>query len=434
MKRSVFLPGFLLLIVIIAVHWQISWDGDDAWFRNMELSIPFFKERYERWSSRLLIEVVYIFFLKYAGFELWRIANIIVMWLLCRLLVLLACPRDQQARGMWWMFFIALCFPLYILHTAGWGATMAFYLWPGTAFLIALLPLKWFLEEGSGWQPDWRAACAIIATLPAMAFAVNFEQGWLMFCGIWMISLMLLRHHRAARPLLVVQGSMLAAFLTFVCASPGNFLRTKFSVFVYWQDFQTVNLFDKAVLSFDNMGMFFLTHELLMLPLTAALAVFVWRRRQDAFFRCIGLLPFLLKTGAMLSARSQAYHRLLAGRPRTMQSAWETFGLPFEQIATPFTAGHASAYLPMVASLFFFCGILLALYAYEGPTRRMFCWIVLFLLGIASSCALALSPTLFASSARVFFFQYLALIGIFLSCFVTEGRTPAFLGRRKREF
>lgn len=422
MRRSILLPSVLLFLLILWFHTRLAWDGDDMWFLQQPFTFEYYSYRYMHWSSRTIVEGLHAVFLKYLGLQAWRGADAVVMWLCCRLLVWFACPKEHQSFGMWCMIPLAFLFPVYILHTAGWGASTFNYLWPGTALLVALLPLKQFSDHRSEWQPSCSQKAAMAATLPVLLIALNVEQSMMIFGAIWLFSLWQLRFHRAARWMLGLQGVLLAASAIFILRAPGNALRSSTSVFTFWQDFPATSFLDKCVLSLNNMGMFFLTHEIMMLFFTALLAWLVWQRRQDPFFRAVGLMPFLLKWGAFAYAVKTAWPKLMLLHPHEGAGAreiFDTLGLPLAHIVTPLSYMRLASYVPLFASVFFFVSILLALYVLYGPTRRAFCWISVYVLGCASAFVLAFSPTLFASSYRIFFFQYLAMMGVFLTCLDT---------------
>jgi len=401
----------LLLLLIGWAHTEMSWDGDAIWFLQMgEFSPAWAYDRYLHWSSRFMIELPYVLFLKYLGLWTWRIMDTCVMWLCCRLLVYFACPQHRQAFGMWCMLPVAGLFPLFILRTAGWSATMVNYLWPGTALLVALIPWKrlWHGEH----VPTWMQVLSFLSLLVAL----DVEQTWMIFFGLWWMAIWQMHKVPSARWLLFIQGALLFLFGAIIFLCPGNVLRKEAAIYGCWPDFLSASLLDKMVLSLNNMGRFFLSHELLMLLFTAVLAVMVVQRCHGMLERIVGCLPFALKMGTMLFALHRSWGILWERKPQTMFDFFELFGLPQRQIVTPLTASHVSAYLPMGESLLFFVSIGLAIYLIFGHTRKSCRVVFLYLLGCASSFSLALSPTLFASSYRIFFFQYLALIVILLVC------------------
>lgn len=406
-KESTIVPGLILLLLVAYAHSQMSWDGDASWFRKMDLSVSWAVTRYLYWSSRILLDALCVAFLTIFGITAWHVADACVMWLCCRLLVELACPRDRQAFGMWCMIPIVLLFPLGILHTAGWPATLFNYLWPGTALLAALIPVKWIWEGRH--VPSWLA----VSSLFPLALALNSEQSWLLFSGIWLFAVWF-QFRQWPRKLLFAQGIMIVAAAAFIAFCPGNERRIIGSIYGCWPDFGTTSLLDKIVLGINNMGSFFLTQELFLLLFTAVLAWKVWRKYDDLFFHMIGILPLALKWGTVAYLAYRAWDRLRAAHAWTMDALLGTIALSPQHIVTPLSADRFSAYLPLAASLLFFVSIALALYVLYGHTKTSFCMVGLYLLGCGSSLLPALSPTLFASSTRIFFFQYLVDILILL--------------------
>ena len=384
-KQQTFLPGILLIFVIAAFHMQMTWDGDDLWYMGRNRSFDWLAYRYAHWSSRLLIDTAILLFVKTFGLMAWRIVDTCVAWLCCRLLVYFACPSEHQGFGMWCMLGSLFLFPLSILHTAGWGATMINYLWPGTALLVALLPLRRYAIGRS--IPPWLVAISLLA----LAFALDAEQAWLIFLMLWILFIAICKE-RSIRRLLLVQGIMVmvAAACIFLC--PGNAFRYEIAVYGCWPDFATVSLLDKGVLAFCNMGVFFLVQDRLLILLTLALAFVIWKVRHDAFLRVVGFLPLVCKIGVMIWGR----------------------GWGQQQIVTPLTFDQIAAYVPLVVSVLFFVSLALGIWILFGQGCQAACLLWLFLAGCASSLSLALSPTLFASAGRIFFFQYLVFFIILL--------------------
>lgn len=416
LKKSTIPPGIILLLLVAYAHSQMGWDGDASWFQKMDLSVSWAVTRYLYWSSRILLDALCVAFLTTFGITAWYVADTCVMWLCCRLLVYIACPRDRQSFGMWCMILIVLLFPLGILHTAGWPATLFNYLWPGTALLVALVPVQRIWEERR-----ISSALAGFSLLP-LALALNSEQSWILFSGIWLLAI-LFRIRQWPRKLLFTQGIMIVASAAFIAFCPGNEKRIIGSIYGCWPDFGTTSLLDKIVLGINNMGSFFLTQELFLLLFTAVLAWKACREQDDLFFRAVGILPFVLKWGTVAYLAYGAWDRLRTAHAWTMDVLLGMIALPPQHIVTPLSADRLSAYLPLAASLLFFVSIALALYVFYGHTKASFCILALYLMGCASSLLPAFSPTLFASSTRIFFFQYLVdiLILLHMMCMQRSG-------------
>lgn len=428
-KESSVLPGLILFCGLLAAHFFMHFSGDDIAFGKVDLSVEWLMKRYGTWSSRLFIESVLVTLASWPVI-VWRVLDTCVMWLFYRMIVYYVVPKEQLRFGMWAMLGIAILFPIKMLNTAGWCATTLNYLWPTTAALVAMIPWKY------AWEGKPIPTKVLVGSTFLLVFGLDFELV-LMFCAPLFVLLFLRRKsERAYRALFVSHGVvMLACFLrTALC--PGNKARYFKEIQHWWPDYASTSLPYKLLLSLENMGTMFLFRDVMLLFLLILVAWLVWHRNENRWLRTISLIPVGIKAGALLW-RVKVTLGMLAMLPqetafhmdfRGLKAAWHE--LPRENHAwalhmeaaeipsylLPSAQGDWMPYALIAASVLFFACLAVSLYAIYGWKRESVAMVGLYLLGCGTSFSMAFSPTLFASSTRIFFLNYLALMLIFLHC------------------
>jgi len=162
-----------------------------------------------------------------------------------------------------------------------------------------------------------------------------------------------------------------------------------------------------------NMSVFFLSIDILLLFLTAVMAWLVWRSKSSLVGKFIALIPFAIKL-CFMSWRFKDYWMGITNRGHYWTVAAQQ--KPFQYAIWGPNMLHLRSCLYLAGGIIFFIAFAYVLYKIYGKTRKSLCLIGLYLTGCATSYAMAFSPTLFASSTRIFFVNYVAFMGIMLVC------------------
>ena len=78
-------PFLILIMIYTFLSFFMEKSGDDVWFaivnENKNL-FTFITERYNTWSSRVIIETILVIFAKYLPVSVWKISNLGIFYLL----------------------------------------------------------------------------------------------------------------------------------------------------------------------------------------------------------------------------------------------------------------------------------------------------------------------------------------------------------------
>ncbi len=246
----------MMLAVLLAVHAGIQPDfGDDTVYRDILRNRSlwdFLKERYQIWSSRVLIEAVMIPLSTWNVWT-WRIADslmaVVFVWITTDLFGI---SVDKWKTRI--IFFLMLwMIPVAVWSNAGWITTTVNYLWAMTLGLVAMRPLKhWFQgEKCVRWE---YVVCPL-----CLLYAGNMEQmaaillGAYVVCGGWM-----LYRRKKTEPFYFVQLLLIIISLLFILTAPGNALRSEQEAAHYLPYFGELNVLEKVWMGFLETGHYYL--------------------------------------------------------------------------------------------------------------------------------------------------------------------------------
>ncbi|MFR5190740.1 MAG: DUF6056 family protein [Clostridia bacterium] len=151
MYHSPNFPFFLFLLLLIILHVKILHvNGDDIYFSNIlqetnQGLFGYLQMRYTTWTSRILIEGIMVFLLKYQLF-IWRILNIGMFLLLAKSISKITNSQNHR------MLNYAICggillIPMTVFNETGWVATTMNYLWVIALGTYAISTVKDAIEE-----------------------------------------------------------------------------------------------------------------------------------------------------------------------------------------------------------------------------------------------------------------------------------------------
>lgn len=276
-------------LVIVAWHTQMGLNLDSTWF-SIQLDeksyLEFLTERYQGWSSRLLIEMGLLFFTNHM--ILWRILDVII-WVFLLYGVTKLINDNYSARFAMVICLFFSCYLLKDMNSAGWTATINNYLWP-LAFLVGfLLALKKVvLEQEIKWQ-------AGIAGVVSIFFSCNHEQAAAAALGSAICALiyMVWKKVRISKWMWVYLAAILAN-LVFILTCPGNVVRKEIEISAYFKDFEELTLWNKLDMGITpvcNYSVF--RNNAIFLIFLALLCIAVWKMQVAAWKRFLALMPLI---------------------------------------------------------------------------------------------------------------------------------------------
>lgn len=356
----------VFFLILLAVHIFIEADfGDDVHYAGewgKEPLSTFLKNRYDWWSSRVVIEAT-MMPLAAAPVWVWKLLDIAMLLLLVyNAADLFAAGQAHAQKGVQaasgkmqaQLFFFAglWMIPLLSINGAGWITTTTNYLWALALGLVALRPLKHCLcrEKCAAWE--W-LACPL-CTL----YAANMEQMGAILCGAYLVcgAFLLIRDRRAllfyaqtraekdaaeaahgprgskgskALPCLILLQTLLVLWmLYFVLSSPGNGWRNQYEIERYFPEFEFLSTWEKLHMGFLETGQYYLTGG---------------DKR--------GCYIFALLSGALLAAALQKKIKDGGGTCRKRLAGWCGLLAAFAPVGFYWGVGHLGSYLLSRAAL-----------------------------------------------------------------------------------
>lgn len=403
-------------VILMIAHAFVRPDfGDDLTYAGIwgqQPLIDLLRERYNEWSSRVIIEAV-MMPLTAASPWIWRILDVLMILLLIWITAdLFGTERKLQAQVMF--FAMMWSVPLFSLSSAGWITTTVNYLWALTLGLVAMRPLKHW-SEGVGcslWEYIICPVCAL--------YASNMEQMGAILLGVYLVSgLYLLTEKRRLSPFYYVQLALIGLSLFFILSAPGNSARTLSETERFFPEFAALNVYEKVWMGFLETAHYYLAagHEqsswtfglfagtLFFTASAAKCGAAIRQRRKKAVLVCVAACPvafywgighlgnYLLNSGILTRGRNGvgvlAQNRQLPG---------------LSYFSAQLIVFQTAVYLFVIA-----CVVMTIVLLY-GKSRETILELVILGAGFLSRIIVGFSPTLYASGDRTAIFCSAAVL------------------------
>lgn len=394
-KKNKYFPFFLLIIIFGIYDCLIlPCYADDI---NLYTGIldkqtiwEFMSFRYRAWSSRIIIEAVLVYMVKYQ--ILWRILNTLVAfgiaWYMSKLV-------SEDHKYSWPICFGVVMYPFIDMSTAGWIATMLNYWWP----LFTLLVLAYYLKQVMlGNKMKWYQW---IISFVFAVFTCDHEQAatvvLLLFGGCFVYYL--IKNKSVSLYFIMIFLIDIVSYV-YILMCPGNSKRLKQSGGDGYGQFP---LFQKLELGIFNIELrFFCERNIFLIVFVALLAYFMWKKRKTTkgFVCCIPMIIVLFGY-QVLNKISPVFGKIFIVSERTLEINMLSF----------------ASILKLVWFVVFVVSMLLCFYELLKDNKNdVLSTVVVIVAGFGSAEMLGMSPTVFTSDTRIFIFFYFSLIYAFVMC------------------
>lgn len=385
---------------------------DDAWFIQqvtdelnvetneiIEHTIPdFLKDRYNNWSSRIIIEFVLCLVLKTSKY----------LWILIQsLMVVLACyslsrifVKENKTKNNFMLLYMILIYPYYTMHQTGWASTSINYLWPLATGLFCLVPIK---KIWDGEKIRWFEYPLYLISL---LFAANQEQAGAVILGFYLIFtiLMILRKDKKVNVFMFIQTILALASVIFILTCPGNAIRQVEELHRF-KGYEMLSFIDKFVLGFTaTFGRIIALQNPVYILMTSLIAVYVVLNYKEKLYRVVALIPIItvLLLGPLLPILNGIFPYLNVFKDSIMTE---------NVLMTAVNCNNIYYAFPMIfAFANFICIGMSILLIFKNLEKNIA--ILIYLAGLASRVILGFSPTVFISKTRTMIFFDFAMIAI----------------------
>lgn len=385
---------------------------DDEWFINqitdelnvetneiIEHTIPdFITERYQTWSSRVIIELVLCSVLKTSKY-LWILIQSLMAVLVCYSLSKLF-VKDNKNKNNFMLMTMILIYPYYTMHQTGWASTSVNYLWPLATGLFALIPIKkiWDGEKIRWWQYP-------LYTI-SLIFAANQEQAGALLLGFYLVFtiLMIVRKDKKIKIYMFIQTIVTILSVVFILTCPGNSIRQVEELYRF-KGYEMLSFIEKFVLGFTaTFGNIILKQNPAYILLTSLIALYVFLNHKEKLYRIVASIPLLsvLLLGPCLTILNGMFPYL---------NVFKTLIITQDVLLTPVNCNNLYYAFPIVfAFANFICIGMSILLIFKNLKNNVA--ILIYLAGLTSRIVVAFSPTVFLSKTRTMIFFDFAMITV----------------------
>ena len=387
---------FIILIIHLLAGRQLQADDvsfHNSWFESGFNLIEWLKTRYATWSSRILIEFVMMILLQIPS-TLFCIINSLVITTAAYLIYRLFAPKgDNKTVSSIIVCLLWLCIPFKLYTSVGWIAGSLNYVWPLTALLVALLPLKKLAENV---HPTWHnygisIICAIFATQSEQTVIILLVVS----VAFLIHSFVYKKSHVYTYILLLI--SIIGALFVFLC--PGNIIRTVQETATWFPEYVNFTLIDKFDLSFSAVTWnYYYNIPIFALLISSLSFIIVMQKNKSWLARIISVYPLIFTVFILVLFE---------------QDSFSIFSIHGDGI---YSEGHLSLsrFLFYSALLLSFCFLIIDTYLIFKNKIQTLIGVGILLLGFASQAILGFSPTVWASGERTGFIMFISICAMFI--------------------
>ncbi|MBQ5560819.1 MAG: hypothetical protein IIT46_13755 [Lachnospiraceae bacterium] len=344
----------------------------------------FMSFRYSAWSSRIIIEAVLVYMVKYQ--ILWRILNTLVAfgiaWYMSKLV-------SEDHKYSWPICFGVVMYPFIDMSTAGWIATMLNYWWP----LFTLLVLAYYLKQIMlGNKMKWYQW--MISFIFAV-FTCDHEQAatvvLLLFGGCFCY--FFIKNKKISLYMVMVLIVDVVSYV-YIMLCPGNSKRLVQSDGEIYNKFSLVKKLELGIFNIENR--FWVETNIFMIVFIFVLVYLMWKTRMKTrkFWVCMPMMIIILGY--------QVTNRLCSVSKMVFVEAERTMDLEAFEVASLIKVFW---FVLFVASLLACFWVLL-----KEEKNNVLSVLIAVISGFGSAEMLGMSPTVFTSDTRIFIFFYFSLI------------------------
>lgn len=405
------LPFIIFFIILIVMHLGIcKISGDDFKFSEELLNNDFFTyllQRYDTWSSRVIIEASLISILQY-GLTLWKILNIIIYIILAKSISKI-CNEKNNKMLNYAICGLILLIPISVVSNTGWVSTTTNYLWVVSLGLYSISVIKDSLNNIK--IPWWKIILSILFTI----YACNQEQMavamFIVLAGILIYQLIKNKKNISyiikKEKLLLVLLIITIVSLIFILTCPGNLLRKTKEIDRWYPEYINLNIVEKVELGVTSiMSNLILNTNYIFIIFTLILAYGAWKTQKNKLIKLICVIPaissvvFTIFREYIILAMPQIEDVLIQFNQQTLIMKTNDINI--------------STILFMMYYIFILLAIPTGMYFIFKNKKEFYICSGIYCVGFITRFIMGFSPTVFASGIRTFIFLYISFIMISL--------------------
>ena len=354
-------------------------------------------ERYQAWTSRVIIEFTLFTVLKTSKY-LWMLIESGMVALLAYSISRIFIKKENKKQLNIFLLFLIMAYPMDIMGSAGWAATTVNYMWPLATAMFSLIPIK-KIWDGEKFKV-WEYPIYVLATI----FACNQEQACAMLFGVYLLfTILLLLRDKKIHPFIILELILTITSLIFILTAPGNYVRKNEEIINYFKDFEMLTVQDKLSIGFTvTLGDIIEENYTAFLILSIMLVAYIFVNYKEKIYRTVSLIPLITICG--LSVFSGITYNLFP----FLGSLRERLILE-RPLLTAGNANNLFYVFPLILSMVVFFSIIICLLLIFKNMKSNIA-VLVFTVGLATRLIMGFSPSVFASSVRTIFFFDISML------------------------
>lgn len=390
-NKSNNMPFIVLLIILIVIHCIIKLNyADDLYFAQVLDQNKLFTwliERYDTWSSRVIVEAVLVIVMHFGEF-LWKLFDI-AMFILLAVSISKLFVKKNVKRYNWIIVGLILIYPLKDMSTAGWAATTINYIWPLSLGLYCLTIVKKILKNENIKIHEY------IFSVIALIYATNVEQMCAILLAIYIpTTVYLVFFKKKNNVYIILQSAICTLSLILTLSCPGNAIRNASETLTWFPEFVQLSFIDKFLMGYSS-----------------SLAKFIFE--PNALFMIAVALVFILVS----NKEKSIYIRIFSSIPLICNITFGFIGWVLGKVMPNFpnqsnsmTKYGITDTFPLIILTIVGVSFIYSIYIiFKNNIKSLIC-IYILLLGVASRIVIGFSPTIWASNDRTFLYMYFSII------------------------
>lgn len=401
LTKNKYIYLLMFFLGVLFIHQFFEFSNDDITFFKKILDnynlFEYLKERYNNWTSRILIESVLVNISR--NIHLWRLCNSLVICLLIYTIEKLFVGKGTP-KTICFTSLLFLLYPYYQMAEAGFAATTLNYLWPLTFLLFSFLPLR-YIHDGKEIKKKF-----LPLYLLAFIYACNQEQAVCIAITVSIISLIycIKNKKNITYPLLLLLISIFS--IGFILLCPGNDIRTTIETTNCYPDYINANLLDKIYLGIVSTCSIIISNFLIIWLFSFVILSIILSKKSKLYIKLLSWFQFIFIT--LISI----YRVYIILNSNSILDAY-TYGIfgYFTEVGNifNFSLTNIITISLCLGMVLIYCILLNDLF----KVKSLFI-ILMLLIGCGTRLLMGFSPTIFASGTRTMIFLYFSIISIIL--------------------
>ena len=386
--KSEKIPILIFMVAIIVLHFFIQKENDDLYFSSVCDNIGLFEyigQRYNVWTSRIIIEGILVIFCNFLPIEIWKIANIGMYGLLIYSILKLFVTENKKKLN--WVLVISIALiPITILKEAGWMATMNNYLWVAATGLYAMIPIRKIIKD------EKINVIQGLSFVISAIYASNQEQMAGILFLVYTFFLIYIIKNKKQKPIVFVIYTIIILNLILIMVCPGNANRKILEEETWYPGYSELSISSKLAQGLTSMMYYVIdSGNILFYGFIALITYTMWKSNKDIKYKLLGMSPIVL----------------VVIFDEVKRISIESKGIEALGQFVPYILFKICVYLLILISI----GICLYYIFCKKKEKDIikFTPLLIYIVGILSRYVMAFSPTIYASGERTSLFWYISL-------------------------